>query len=317
MVCTKGNKRLEKYKASRPKNKREQKKIHQKRLRFIMYPKQPKMAPKTTANTDKAPATTPQAGNCWLPLVLATTVTLMCGSSPVPGAGGGGCEFGPDELASLQSTKSQKTYKHLSGHSPIHPAFKWLWNCSCQPKHKVFFWLLLKDRLSTRELLKRKNMVLQEYSCVLCNTSVDESLLHLFLHCPFSISCWAIINIQVDPNLGPFENLMSFRDQLHEPFFMEIIVLMCWVIWKARKDLIFRQINPNIHIAKQCFLDELQMLLLRAKRRYSPRINQWIANLQCAVAAQSFCLLRAVACSLPPLFDLFSLACIVLFNFLS
>ena len=28
------------------------------------------------------------------------------------------------------------------------PAFKWLWKSSCQNKHKVFFWLLLKDRLA-------------------------------------------------------------------------------------------------------------------------------------------------------------------------
>jgi hypothetical protein len=68
-----------------------------------MYFKQPKMAPKTAASTDNAPATTPQAGN-WLPPVLATTVTSTCGWSP----GGGGCEFGPDDLATLGSTKLQK-----------------------------------------------------------------------------------------------------------------------------------------------------------------------------------------------------------------
>lgn len=54
----------------------------------------------------------------------------------------------------------KRTYKHLSGQVHIHPAYKWLWGCSCQPKHKVFFWLVLKDRISTRELLKRKNMLL-------------------------------------------------------------------------------------------------------------------------------------------------------------
>jgi hypothetical protein len=52
----------------------------------------------------------------------------------------------------------KRTYKHLSGQLTPHPAFRWLWSCSCQSKHKFFFWLLLKDRLSTRELLKRKNM---------------------------------------------------------------------------------------------------------------------------------------------------------------
>ena len=61
-----------------------------------------------------------------------------------------------------------KAYKHMSGHLVLHPVYKWIWRSSCQNKHKVFFWLLIKDRLSTKELLKRKNMTLQDYSCILC-----------------------------------------------------------------------------------------------------------------------------------------------------
>jgi len=53
---------------------------------------------------------------------------------------------------------SSKAYKHLIGHRVTHAAFKWLWKSACQNKHKVFFWLLLNDRLSTRELLRRRNM---------------------------------------------------------------------------------------------------------------------------------------------------------------
>lgn len=64
--------------------------------------------------------------------------------------------------SNLYSVK--KAYKQLSGHLSLHPAYKWLWNSSRQKKHKVFFWLLIKDRLSTRELLRRKNMLLQDYT---------------------------------------------------------------------------------------------------------------------------------------------------------
>jgi hypothetical protein len=60
----------------------------------------------------------------------------------------------------------RKSYKQLSGHLPALLVFSWLWKCSCQNKHKSFFWLLLKDRLSTRELLRR-NMELPSYNCVL------------------------------------------------------------------------------------------------------------------------------------------------------
>jgi hypothetical protein len=66
---------------------------------------------------------------------------------------------------------------------------------------------------------------------------------------------------------------------MQAPFFMEVIILMCWAIWKARNDAIFRQIAPTLQNLKIDFKVELQLLLLRAKKSYSPRFNQWIANL--------------------------------------
>ena len=55
---------------------------------------------------------------------------------------------------------SNKAYSHLLGSIPVPPVYKWLWKSNCLPKRKVFFWLVLKDRLSTQEILKRKNMEL-------------------------------------------------------------------------------------------------------------------------------------------------------------
>jgi hypothetical protein len=39
---------------------------------------------------------------------------------------------------------------------PAPPHFNWVWNYSCQSKHKFFFWLLLQDRLNTRNVPGRK-----------------------------------------------------------------------------------------------------------------------------------------------------------------
>ena len=87
-----------------------------------------------------------------------------------------------------------KAYRHLSGHV----AFKRIWKSSCLSKHKVLGWLMLKDRLSIRELLRRKNMELQDYNYVLCNGLIEESLCHLFIHCPFATSCWNWLQVQTD-----------------------------------------------------------------------------------------------------------------------
>lgn len=97
-----------------------------------------------------------------------------------------------------------RAYKQLSVHRAIRKSFKWIWNNSCQNKHKVFAWLFLMDRLSTRELLKRKNMELQDYDCVLCNSSMEEMLCHLLIKCPFVLACWNWIDLQVYDQLDLF-----------------------------------------------------------------------------------------------------------------
>jgi hypothetical protein len=94
---------------------------------------------------------------------------------------------------------SSMTYKKLIGHRHIHAAFKWIWKSSCQIKKKFFFWLILQDRLSTRALLRKRNMALPDYHCVLCNLGIDEDLLHLLFHCPFSLACWYSLQLTI-PN---------------------------------------------------------------------------------------------------------------------
>jgi hypothetical protein len=65
-------------------------------------------------------------------------------------------------------------------------------------KQKVFFCLLLQNRLNTRELLQRKNMVLDSYACELCLLQRLETLRHLFLLCPFAKKYyWASIGVLV------------------------------------------------------------------------------------------------------------------------
>jgi hypothetical protein len=82
-----------------------------------------------------------------------------------------------------------KAYRKLIGHQQIDPIYKWVWKNFCQPKHRVFTWLILKDRLSTRNILRRKRMQLDSYNCELCSRGADESIEHLFLHCPFAQDC--------------------------------------------------------------------------------------------------------------------------------
>lgn len=110
---------------------------------------------------------------------------------------------------------SSRIYRVLVGHLEADPAFNWPWKSYCQPKRKVFFWLLIKDRLSTRNLLRRKNMQLDSFNCELCSLSMEESVEHLFLTCPFAHQCWAIIGLDF-PDDTCFPLVVStFKDLLN------------------------------------------------------------------------------------------------------
>jgi hypothetical protein len=123
---------------------------------------------------------------------------------------------------------SQKIYTHLMGTKQTHRAFHWLWKYCSQNKRKVFFWLLLKDRLNTRNLLRRKTMFLEDYNCAICIHSLEETLQHLFLDCTFATTMWNTLGLNVHYTDDPLDIIVSFRYQLNVTFFMEIIISTCW-----------------------------------------------------------------------------------------
>ncbi|XP_028204711.1 uncharacterized protein LOC114388423 isoform X1 [Glycine soja] len=57
--------------------------------------------------------------------------------------------------------------------------FKELWKLKVPPKVAVFAWRLLKDRLPTRDNLRRKQVELHEYLCPFCRT-MEECMSPVF-----------------------------------------------------------------------------------------------------------------------------------------
>lgn len=172
-----------------------------------------------------------------------------------------------------------KAYRFIMGHRQIPLPFKWLWKTFCQPKHKIFFWLLLSDRLSTKNILKRKNMHLDSYDCAMCQDSLEETMEHLFLGCPFAAACWYQIGIVIQSQDNIFNTIQQLKDQTHPQFFMIVAILMCWCIWTARNDLIFNGRSQSPEVVKANFQKELKILTLRAKARFVTTFDLWIQNL--------------------------------------
>jgi hypothetical protein len=174
---------------------------------------------------------------------------------------------------------SKKVYCHLISFSQAAPIFKWIWKSSCQPKHKVFFWLLIQDRLSTRNILKRRKMFLPSYDCVLCSSSVEETVDHLFLECDFAGACWGLIGQTVISSPNSFQRFQTFRTQIGKKFFMEIIVIMCWSIWSARNDAVFRGVQPSCLRSLEFFKSTFRQFLWRARKFYFPAFELRLEHL--------------------------------------
>lgn len=175
--------------------------------------------------------------------------------------------------------KSSLAYQKLIGQHVIDPAFRWTWISLCQPKHKVFYWLLLKDRLSTRNILRRKNMHLEDYTCPTCLQNVEENAQHLFWGYLFAQQCWGMLNIRIDQDGSTCLNTLAIKDQLRNQFFMVPIIIMTWTIWKIRNRAVFENYQSSLQEAKEKFFNEAQFVTHRIKEGLKQEFNQWIQSL--------------------------------------
>jgi hypothetical protein len=61
---------------------------------------------------------------------------------------------------------------------------------------------------------------------------------------------------------------------------METIVLLCWAIWSARNELIFRGIRLDLMGIKRVFFKELKLLQYRVKAGQEEHLLSWIQSLE-------------------------------------
>lgn len=173
---------------------------------------------------------------------------------------------------------SKKAYLQLIGSRPCSPIFKWMWKSCARSKHKFFFWLLLRDWLNTRNLLRRKNMHLDDHSCVLCSSGDEETLMHLFFYCSFSQSCCATLGISWVLSLPPLHMIIQARQDFGRSIFREIIIVASWCIWCHRNSIIFD--NGSISLArwKEEFRNELALVSLRARPVVKLSLDKWMSS---------------------------------------
>nr|TKW32091.1 hypothetical protein SEVIR_2G147300v2 [Setaria viridis] len=123
---------------------------------------------------------------------------------------------------------------------------------------------------------KRKN--LDYYSCVLCQTALEETLPHLFFTCPFSLQCWQLLGIAWDFTLSTSEMIIRASQLFGSTIFREISILECSCIWTHRNSIIFYGRSLSLVRWRQSFKDEFALILHRAKPSLKQELETWFCN---------------------------------------
>jgi hypothetical protein len=93
-------------------------------------------------------------------------------------------------------------------------------------------------------------MHLDDYQCVLCQLSTEQTVMHLLFYCPLAKNCWSIVNFSFANDLSVQQIFQAWKSLLQTEFSLDIFILFCWRIWMMRNDVIFRNKVPSVEACK-------------------------------------------------------------------
>jgi hypothetical protein len=176
-----------------------------------------------------------------------------------------------------QNYSSSRFYQYHFRAIQPHRSVLWVWKTKCVQKIKVFGWLLLNDRLNTRNILRRRKKFLEEgYNCVMCQEGVEETTDHLFFKCSSAVSRWFALGITWNDNANIHQRIYMAKEYFHQPFFMEVFLVGAWCLWNERNGFIFNNKVPNFASWKAAVKTEVSAHLIRIKHSLHSSILQWL-----------------------------------------
>eukprot|EP00253_Pinus_taeda_P033267 PITA_33267 len=165
-----------------------------------------------------------------------------------------------DPTGSIYTIKSG--YQHIYNdtyQTPIWNHWRIIWKSEAIPKIKFFNWLLLKGKVLTAENLKKRGII-SPSRCPNC-CSVEETIQHLFLDCPFAKRCWiklsSLGNINWQPQQSISETILEWRkncpwkdkrSKIVKRIWAIIPHNLLWKIWLTRNKKIFQNKESNVRM---------------------------------------------------------------------
>ena len=171
-------------------------------------------------------------------------------------------------------------YKFFFRDANAHPAFSLLWHSRCIMRIKVFGWLLMVDRLNTRDMLKRRHFDIgDDHSCLLCGNHDEETVDHMIFTCTFSQACWRKLGISWPPFTCRLQLLQQAKHSWGRPLFFETFLVAAWSLWKERNNKHFRRIMPTVGGWLNRFKEDFGLLQHRTRGSHPAFISSFVSEL--------------------------------------
>lgn len=118
----------------------------------------------------------------------------------------------------------------------LRKALEFVWKFKVPHKIQRFGWRLLLERIPTRDLLQKRDIIADpdNCKCVFCNLEVEEGN-HLFIHCSVANAIWRSIFFWLD--LKEIDLVVNVRDTCYS-FFLKFYKALLHKASCSQKDVI-------------------------------------------------------------------------------
>ena len=168
-------------------------------------------------------------------------------------------------------------------------AFEELWKTNAPNKVLAFAWRLLRDRLPTRANLHRRQVKLNDTTCVFCS-NLEENTGHVFFHCSKISPLWwesmswanCMGPLPQNPKHHFLQHIFGVAEAVKVNRWKCWWLALTWSIWQQRNNII---LTNDIFNANKIMDDALFLLwtwLRNLEKDFETSFTHWSTNIRLA-----------------------------------
>ena len=173
--------------------------------------------------------------------------------------------------------------------------YRFLWKSKLPQKIKVFLWLVIRNKILTKDNLRKRNWKGSD-DCCFCGGM--ESIDHLFFKCSVAKFVWRVVQIALNLDYIP-KNIDEVCDswmKIPKTKLSNLLIFGCgalfWAIWRTRNDWFFGEkslIDPANIIFLCCFwLDSWAIRQKEKEKKMVVQGSQLIRKIISEVMSRAF-----------------------------